>query len=195
MGVDKPIVLLTVEQLEESNMNSQKGRNAQSPGNVPIRRNLESYGDPYLRDAGLEEATICRECHSVNANHRWYRDPAVYEESLKKGNVHYVLCPACQKIRDKMPGGILTLAGAFLAKHKQDILNLLQNEDQRAQSTNPMERIMDIRDDSGNLVVETTNEKLAQRLGRAMFKAHGGAVDYKWSAGTKLARVNWQREE
>lgn len=166
-----------------------------SPGNVPIRRNLPDYGDPYLRGIGLDETAICRECHSIYMNHRWYRDPATYEAGARKSNVHYVLCAACQRTQDRLPGGILTLAGSFLAKHKQEILNLLQNEDQRAQGVNPMERIMEIRDSDGGLVVQTTNEKLAQRLGRAVFKAHGGAVEYKWSDGTKLARINWRRED
>jgi len=39
----------------------------------------------------------------------------------------------------------------------------------------------------GRLVVTTTNEKLAQRIGRALQKAYQGAVAYKWS-GTRGTR-------
>ena len=45
----------------------------------------------------------------------------------------------------------------------------------------------------GGIVVSTTNEKLAQRIGRAIKKAFRGNVTYQWSHDNKLARVDWQR--
>ena len=41
--------------------------------------------------------------------------------------------------------------------------------------------------------ITTTNEKLAQRIGKALHKAYSGDVAYKWS-DPKIARVNWHRE-
>jgi hypothetical protein len=40
--------------------------------------------------------------------------------------------------------------------------------------------------------LETTTEKLAQRLGRAVHKARGGKIAYKWSHNNKFVRITWQ---
>jgi hypothetical protein len=41
--------------------------------------------------------------------------------------------------------------------------------------------------------VLTTDEKLAQRIGREIRKAYQGAVSYRWSEDANLVRVNWSR--
>lgn len=107
---------------------------------------------------------------------------------------HETICPACKKQRDRQAGGIVTLKGAFIEKHRIEILNLIRNQTSKAENVNPLERIMDIQSREGEIVITTTNEKLAQRIGRAMHKAYRGTVEYRFSADIKLARVNWQRE-
>lgn len=168
------------------------------PGSVssrPIRRNLQimHYDDPYKSEEGLEAKIVCKECHSISSNHRWYQDTKDYQELLHHPKTHFELCPACLKTKEHQPGGILKLSGDFMMSHKEEILNLMKNEAQKAQYDNPMERIMEIEEEPGILKISTTNEKLTQRLGRALHKAMGGVVDYKWSDGTKLLRVNWYR--
>jgi hypothetical protein len=49
-------------------------------------------------------------------------------------------------------------------------------------------------DGRGNMVITTTNEKMAQRIGRAIKKAFHGDVSYDFSHDNKLARVEWVRE-
>ena len=49
-------------------------------------------------------------------------------------------------------------------------------------------------DEKGRLVITTTTEHLAQRLGHALEKAFGGEVRYDFSHENKLARVYWQRD-
>ena len=73
-----------------------------------------------------------------------------------------------------------------------DVLHILRNEESRAREKNPLERIMRLEASNGGWKVETTTEKLAQRLGRAVKKARGGKVDYKWSHNNKFVRVTWQ---
>jgi len=106
-----------------------------------------------------------------------------------------VVCPACLKIRDNFPGGIVTLSGDFLIAHKDEFLHLIRNEEQRARGFNPLERVMSIKENGhGRIVINTTTEKLAQRLGRAFKKAFRGDVTYSWSHDDKLVRVAWVRE-
>ena len=73
------------------------------------------------------------------------------------------------------------------------MLRILRNEEQRAQEKNPLERIMRLYAEAGRWKVETTTEKLARRLGRAVRKARGGKIAYKWSHNNKFARITWEK--
>jgi hypothetical protein len=70
---------------------------------------------------------------------------------------------------------------------------ILRNEEARARDKNPLERIMRLQETDGAWKVETTTEKLAQRLGRSIKKARGGEVNYKWSHNNKFVRVVWEK--
>jgi NMD protein affecting ribosome stability and mRNA decay len=148
--------------------------------------------DSYLpRGASAKEA-VCEGCRAVYRNKRWYAGTA----AGPKAGTATVVCPACLKMRDDFPGGIVTLKGAYVLAHKSDILRLVKNEEERARGFNPLERVMSIRENGrGGIMISTTNEKLAQRLGRAIKKAFHGTVAYGWSHDNKLVRVEWTREE
>ncbi|HCU25775.1 MAG TPA: ATPase, partial [Deltaproteobacteria bacterium] len=106
-----------------------------------------------------------------------------------------VLCPACQKIEDHFASGLVQLSGAFLRGHREEILNLVKNEETRAKGMNPLERIIEIANNREGILVTTTHEKLAQRIGKSLYRAFQGKVDYRWSRGEKMARVSWCRDE
>ncbi len=150
--------------------------------------------DMYLPRGGAQQLSLCEGCHAVYRNKRWYADPDLYEATRKNPASAEIVCPACLKIRDNFPGGLVTLTGTYLIAHRQELLNLIRNEEERARGFNPLERVMSIRDDGfGKMIVATTNEKLAQRLGRAIKKAFRGEVAYNWSHENKLVRVEWER--
>jgi hypothetical protein len=146
--------------------------------------------DTYL-PMGTQGVAICEGCQAAYRNKRWY----VNGDLIKAGTVTIkVVCPACLKIRDNFPGGIVTLAGDYVLPHKKEIMRLVKNEEDRARGFNPLERVMSIKENGrGSIVINTTNEKLAQRLGRAIKKAFHGEVSYRWSHDNKLVRVDWVR--
>ncbi len=149
--------------------------------------------DTYL-PRGASQVSVCEECHAVYRNKRWYTEVSVEEAIKKYPGTALTTCPACLKIRDNFPGGIVTLKGSYIVSHKQELLNLIRNEEDRARGFNPLERVMSVRENGfGKLVVATTNEKLAQRLGRAIKKAFHGEVSYNWSHENKLVRIEWER--
>lgn len=89
---------------------------------------------------------------------------------------------------------MVTLRGGYLRDHRDEILRLARNEEQRACGINPLERIMEIREDGSSLELLTTDGKLAQRIGREVRKACAGTLAYKRSEDTKLLRVVWVRD-
>ena len=159
-----------------------------------LRRKVESYDDPYLLEMQPQEVAVCRECKAVYAGQRWELEGQAAQDLANAKCIINTLCPACKKIRDRQPSGIVTLSGSFIQQHEEEIVNLINHENKSAMSINPLERIIDIDRSDSQLVIQTTNEKLAQRIGRAVYKSYSGNVEYKWSKGNKLVRVNWHRD-
>lgn len=158
------------------------------------RVQIQDAGDPYIPDQHLKDGTVCTGCGAVYHHQRWTLDERLRDTLVAAGTPHETRCPGCQIIKDRLPQGIVTLHGDYWPQHREDITNLVKNEETRARSTNPIERVMDMREENGCLVIETTTEKLAQRIGRSIHNAHKGDVEYKWSDGNQLVRVEWARE-
>ncbi|HBH60831.1 MAG TPA: ATPase [Nitrospiraceae bacterium] len=163
------------------------------PQTLRKRKSMDNTADPYLTLEGMNGMAVCKKCHAVFINKRWTLDEDLYDKKIKKKGTGKVVCPACRKVKDKFPGGIVKLKGEFLAEHRREIMSLIKNEEQRARGFNPLERIMSIHDVESGIEITTTNEKLAQRIGKSLQKAYQGRVYYKWSDDTKLLRAEWQR--
>jgi len=157
------------------------------------RKNLDRTRDSYIPRKGPPDVGICPGCHAISRKKRWYLDEAEYVSLMRTGAV-LRRCPACRKIADGFASGVVTLRGKFLQTHRDEILSIVRNEERRARETNPLERIMEIRDGGESVEILTTDEKLAQRIGREIRKAYHGTASYKWSEDANLVRVNWSRE-
>jgi hypothetical protein len=92
-----------------------------------------------------------------------------------------------------VPSGFVYVKGEFSIKHRDEIGRLLRNEAERDAQDNPLARIMGWEVTDDQLVIKTTTEHLAQRLGHALEKAFDGEVRYDFSHENKLARVYWER--
>jgi hypothetical protein len=124
---------------------------------------------------------------------RWYID-ADESAALVRSGAPLRRCPACCKIADGFPSGVVILRGGFLKLHREELLKIARNEEQRARGINPLERIMEIRDGDRVVEVLTTDGKLAQRIGREIRKAYQGSIAYKWTEDADLVRVTWTRD-
>ncbi len=141
------------------------------------------------------DPAICSKCQAVWHKGKWSLHRLTSPEIQRRARPIVVICPACKSDKEGNPAGILYLTGSFLAKNRAEILNLLHNAARIAAVKNPLERIIRIKaDPEHRLVIETTSEKLARRLGRAINKACGGTLDIRFSHVDKLVRVYWRRE-
>lgn len=161
---------------------------------IGMKKAINSESDPYLNQLGPDEMAVCKRCSSVYHSKRWYHPKEVPLKLADKPKTE-VLCTACQKIRDKFAEGYVSLQGGFIKEHRDEILNLIKNKEEKASRMNPLERIIEITDKDGGIEITTTTEKLAQMIGRLLNKTFDGEVEYKWSSDVKLARVVWVRQE
>jgi hypothetical protein len=74
-------------------------------------------------------------------------------------------------------------------------MNILRNTESTAMAKNPLERIMSIKPEGEALIIETTEEKLAEHIGRVLHKSHQGQLDITWSDNHSLCRVTWERTD
>jgi hypothetical protein len=143
------------------------------------------------------EPAICTQCGAVYSDRRWTLANAPEKVGKHK---HYhpadnVLCPACKQQQEGIPSGFVYLEGAFLLAHRDEIERLLRNEAERRAVDNPLARIMTFEaDEEGRLIVTTTTEHLAERLGWSLERAFDGEVRFNYSHENKLARVYWKRD-
>jgi len=157
-------------------------------------KNGQDHHDSYWNKAQPKDSSYCKKCRALYHNKHWSFDEARVADLSLRPKDHEVLCPACQKISDHFASGTVLLSGTFLKGHQEEILNLVKNEEKRAMGMNPLERIIDIAKRGKDIEVTTTHEKLAQRIGKSLHRAFSGKVDYQWSRGDKMARVNWCRD-
>ncbi len=144
--------------------------------------------DAYQEKGGVKGTANCT-CGAVFRNKRWCREA---EGSAQQEGVERV-CPACRRIADHNPAGIVVLSGDFYAAHETEIKNLINNTALEAIAKNPLGRVMDTSTDKGRATITTTDEKLALKIGREIFKAHGGELHYTWSHAESPVRVSWSR--
>ena len=153
------------------------------PGN---RLDQEREHEAYKSTGKLPEPTQCPKCGAVYHKGRWQWLPT--PETV----AHEVMCPACHRIHDNYPAGFVTLAGQFLAQHREEVLHLVRNEEQRAKAEHPLKRIMAIEDEDGGLLITTTDIHLARRIGEALKNAYQGDLEYQYNAGEKQFRLHWK---
>ena len=147
-------------------------------------RNLE----PYPPKGSLTDGSVCKGCGIVYRNKRWQ-----LESVPPSPHSAEVLCPACQRIQGEDPAGVVTLSGPYLAQHKEEILNSIKQQESKHREKNPLGRIMEIKEEDGRITVTTTEDKLAQKIGREVYKSQRGELHYKWSHDQRMVRVDWMR--
>lgn len=144
--------------------------------------------DVYKGKGGVEGAEQCA-CGALFRNKRWYVEAGGVAATAGRG----LVCPACRRIADRNPAGIVSLRGSYLTAHGAEIENLVRNTAAAAGMTHPLGRVMEISPEKDGLTITTTDIKLAQKIGREVFKAHGGELHFRWTDDEELVRVSWSR--
>jgi NMD protein affecting ribosome stability and mRNA decay len=147
--------------------------------------------DTYHSKGGVKGISYC-ECGAIYSNKRWSHDEQALN-TLKRTSGHTMTCPACQRIHDNNPAGIVTLSGSHLRGHAEEILNLVKHVAAAVNAKNPLGKLMEITEGKETIDLTTTDDKMAQKLGKEIYKAHGGELHFHWSDDQRLVRVRWSR--
>lgn len=137
----------------------------------------------------------CPRCGAVYDGHRWIPEPDdELKRALAKTPREKRLCPGDVRLEKGQVEGVVTLKGGFMKSHRAEIANLVNRVARDGRRRNVSARIFEIVDDNGQLVIETTDEHLAERMGKEVEKAFKGKLEIKWQEKDTFARVLWQRD-
>lgn len=142
--------------------------------------------DPYKEKGKPAGHAVCPDCGAVFDRGRWH-----WGERRAEAKEHR--CPACQRIKGKLPAGYLRIEGPFATSHRADLLKLMRNHEAHAKAEHALERIMAIEEHADHLVVTTTDVHLARGLGDALHHAYQGELDTHYNDAEALVRVSWRR--
>lgn len=146
----------------------------------------ERVSDPYRARGKWPEPTACPDCGAIFHNGRWQWGAAA-------ANAEKHPCPACQRIRDRVPAGQLTLSGDFFKTHRDEILHLIRNKESNARAEHPLERTIEVIDDEDHTVVTFTDAHLVHGIGEALRHAYHGELESHYTDEGDLLRVSWRR--
>ena len=156
-------------------------------GTVGRRERMKaSRHDPYEEKEKWAEGTRCSGCGAYVVNGRWSWEHA----AVLTGET---LCPACRRIADRFPAGILEISGTFAVSHASEIMKLLRNIQATEEQEHPLERIMTVRQENDKILVETTGIHLACRMGKSLTSAFKGDLFIQYGEGDEHVRVRWSR--
>jgi NMD protein affecting ribosome stability and mRNA decay len=160
-----------------------------SPAGLITRRDRtvqEYQHDTYKLRGKLKEPTVCTECGAVFHKGRW-------TWSAKPADADEIICPACLRIRDKYPKGLVTIKGGFKDEQHHQVIGLVRNAEEAEKKEHPLSRIMTIDTKPESLVVSTTDTHLPRRIGEALKHAYHGELELHYDKDEDFVRVTWTK--
>lgn len=142
--------------------------------------------DPYQTNGKHAGIVRCSDCGLVYETGRWHRGPAPEGAGTAR-------CPACRRIRDRLPAGELLLDGPFVAAHREELLRIARNEAGHEESEHPLHRIMHVDERDDSIVIATTDIHLPQRIGESVRRACRGELEVRYGSNEYSVRVHWRR--
>jgi NMD protein affecting ribosome stability and mRNA decay len=154
----------------------------------PDRNGPPLSGDPFATKAKLPTPTRCGDCDAVYRRGRWTWGSAPAECARHR-------CPACSRIAERYPAGLVWIEGAFAQARREEIEHRVRNVEQREKTEHPLSRVMWIeKRPKGGIEVATTDARLARGIGTALKRAYDGTLETAASEAANLLRVYWRRD-
>jgi hypothetical protein len=142
--------------------------------------------DPYQIAHKPKEPAICRECGLTFHAGRW-QWPAADDSAA---SVAQATCPACRRIHDRLPAGLLTISCA--AQDREQILGLVRTCETAEKADHPLARIMAIEPSDDGAQISTTDTHLPVRIGKALDSSfRGGKLHVDHAEDAYFVRVGW----
>lgn len=137
---------------------------------------------------------LCTRCHAFLETDHWRYDERHYRELQERGGAQTTLCPGCTRVERRLYEGELVLRHSGWQRiEKGEVLNLIHNTEARVRAANPTARIALLEDRGDELYILTTTRFLAERIGKALYRAYKGELEIMPLPRERFTRVRWER--
>jgi hypothetical protein len=140
--------------------------------------------DPYQHQEKLADGMVCPECSAVYQEGRW-------QWPARTINGPHQICPACRRISEQFPAGIVTLVGPFSQSQRDDLIGLVRHQEKAEKTEHPLNRIISVDDSLQQVVITTTDIHLPRRIGEAVKRAFQGELKIDFDKDEYFVRVGW----
>lgn len=151
------------------------------------RAQNDAVEDPYQRRGKPSGPATCPDCGAVFHQGRWQWSAAPAGGPGER-------CPACCRIRDGEPAGVVRLAGSFVIEHRDEIRALASHQEEAEKREHPLNRIMAMRDLPDGIEITTTDIHLPRRIGEAVRRAYKGDLELRYGQDEYSLHVRWSRD-
>lgn len=153
-----------------------------------------------------ELTKICPKCGSIYYDKKWYAQEELarhlarrqelrgqsferwFKDQLKKARS--ILCEADRQNKN-WAEGVVVLEG-LNGRIRFDVLNLIKNIDREGRKSDVEDRVIALEDHGERVVVYTSENQLAHRIGKQVASAFkGGKLEIKFSDRDDATRVHW----
>ena len=152
------------------------------------RAQKDPIQDPYHAKAKHSGPGECPQCDAVYVQGRW-------QWGLAPKGADSVLCPACRRIIDRVPAGIVTLTGASVRTHGKEMIRLARHQEETEKKEHALNRIIAIDEEAPDKVVITTTDiHLPRRIGETIERAYHGKLKEDFDEDGYFVRVDWHND-
>ena len=160
---------------------------ADASGPRRSRRIHDEIHDTYGQKGKLREPTACSGCGAVYRVGRWQWGTA-------PADAHRTLCPACHRVRDDYPAGVIRISGAFARGHRSELVSMARHVESAEKAEHALKRIAKVADAGDDFEISTTDAKLAEAIGRHLVKAYAGELSESTGDPKDVVRLRWHRD-
>jgi len=139
--------------------------------------------DPYEAQHKPLGPAACPQCQAAYHRGRWQ-----WREAAEGAHPH--LCPACRRISEQLPAGLVTLH-RLPTRLTDQVIGLVRHEEAAEKGEHPLNRVIAIEEEHGDLLVSTTDIHLPRRIGEALKRAYHGELAMHFDDSAYFARVDW----
>ncbi len=133
---------------------------------IPKSKKEEEFGP------GKKDIMICPDCEAVYYYKSWHHNLENYPNLNESKDVNFFICPACKMIKSKQYEGEVIIENTPLGI-KEEIKNLISKFGETAWKKDPLDRIISVKEKGKKLTILTTENQLAQKLGKKISKVFG----------------------
>lgn len=130
---------------------------------------------------GKKGLIICNDCGAVYFKKHWHHNlerlnnPEASSLAKNSAAVSFARCPACAMIKNKQYEGRVTVVGCP-ARKREELLAVIENFGTYWNGKDVLHRIIETKNEGERIVVTTTENQLAAKLGRKIADVFPGVT-------------------